>query len=147
VACGRGEPTAEDCAGFCWCKALEKLNSHREANGQWRSDCPVPGCQSERSLEWDAPAKHVRWRTFCKHDREAVRPHLTRLVGPCMPSTGRRHIDQELVDLALADLPPQSLRLGMLERAGLTTAEALAALGIGPTHRRRVIGPLRDSGR
>ena len=147
MACGRGEPTAEDCAIACWCDALEDLGAHREANGQWRADCPVPGCKSERSLEWDAPGKHVRWRTFCKHDREAVRPHLAKLIGPCMPGRGKRRIDPELVAIATAGLPPQSLRLGLLEMAGLTTDEALATLGIGPTHKRRVIDPLRKSGR
>ena len=103
--------------------------------------------QGERALEYDAPGRHVRWQRLCgEHDKEAVRPHLAKLVGPCMPS-GRRAIDADLVALATADLPPQSLRLGLLEMAGMTTAEALAALGIGPTHKRRVIDPLRRFGR
>lgn len=147
MACGLGLPDAEDCAIVHWCEALEAFGAHREPNGQWRADCPVPGCKSERSLEWDAPGKHVRWRTFCTHDREAIRPYLAKLVGPCMPGGGRRQINPEMVALATADLPPQSLRLGLLEMAGMTTAEALAALGVGPTHRRRVIEPLRKSGR
>ena len=59
-----------------------------------------------RSLEYDAPGKHVRWRSFCgKHDREAMRPYLVKLIGACMP------------------------------------------LGIGPTHKRRVIEPLRKLGK
>ena len=63
-----------------------------------------------------------------------------------MPSgrTGRAPVEHdELVALALADLPPQSLRLGLLELAGMPTGEALAKLGVGPTHKRRVIEPLR----
>jgi hypothetical protein len=147
VACGLGEPTAEDCAIAHWCKALEPFGAHRERNGQWRADCPVPGCRAERALEYDAPGKHVRWRSFCgDHDREAIRPHLAKLIGPCMPSgrTGRAPVEHdELVALALADLPPQSLRLGLLELAGMPTGEALAKLGVGPTHKRRVIEPLR----
>lgn len=147
MACGLGEPTAEDCIIVHWCKALEHLDSHREPNGQWRADCPVPGCKAERALEFDAPGKHVRYRSFCgKHDRETMRPHLAKLIGPCMPG-GRRAVNHEMVALATADLPPQSLRLGLLEMAGMTTAEALAELGIGPTHKRRVIEPLRKSGR
>lgn len=149
MACGRGEPTAEDCAIRCWSDALKKLNSHREPNGQWRADCPVPGCKSLRAIEYDAPGKHVRWRTFCgHHDRDAVRDHLAALVGPCMPR-GRPApaIRAELVALALADIPPQSLRLGLLELAGMPTSEALARLGIGPTHKRRAIEPLRKLGK
>lgn len=148
MACGRGEPTAEDCAIRCWCDALAALNSHREANGQWRADCPVPGCKSKRALEWDAPGKHVRWKSFClPHDREAVRPHLAVLIGKCMPR-GRPApaLRAELEALALADLPPQSLRLALLELGGMPTGEALAKLGIGPTHKRRAIEPLRKLG-
>ena len=144
MACGLGLPDAEDCAADHWSPVL---NGRRERNGQWRADCPVPGCSAKRALEYDAPGRHVRWRSFCgDHDKEAVKPHLAKLVGPCMPS-GRRVIDAELVALATADLPPQSLRLGLLEMAGMTTAEALAELGIGPTHKRRVIDPLRRLGR
>jgi hypothetical protein len=149
VACGRGEPTAEDCAIRCWSDALVKLGAHREANGQWRANCPVPDCGAERSLEYDAPGKHVRWRSFCgRHDREAVRPHLAGLIGPCMPrNRPAPAIGAELIALALADLPPQSLRLALMEMAGMPTGEALAKLGVGPTHKRRVIEPLRRLGR
>ena len=144
MACGLGYPDAEDCAADHWSPAV---NGRRERGGQWRADCPVPGCGAKRALEYDTPGKHVRWRTFCgEHDKEAVKPHLAKLVGPCMPS-GRRVIDAELVELATADLPPQSLRLGLLEMAGMTTAEALAELGVGPTHKRRVVDPLRRLGR
>jgi hypothetical protein len=145
VACGLGLPDAEDCAADHWSLALD---GRRERNGQWRAACPVPGCGTLRSLEYDAPGKHVRWRSFCgEHDKEAIRPYLAKLVGPCMPSGKRSPVNRELVALATADLPPQSLRLGLLELAGMTTAEALAELGVGPTHRRRVIDPLRASGR
>ena len=143
MACGRGEPTAEDCAIRCWSDALRKFNSHREPNGQWRANCPVPGCRSLRALEYDAPGKHVRWRSFCgHHDREAMRPYLAGLVGPCMPGgRGGRTIDRsELIALALADMPPMTMRLEMLRLAGLGTAEALDKLGVRPDHRARVIG-------
>jgi hypothetical protein len=60
MACGLGLPDAEDCAIVHWCAVLKPFGAHREASGQWRADCPVPGCKSERSLEWDAPGKHVR---------------------------------------------------------------------------------------
>ena len=38
---------------------------------------------------------------------------------------------------------PQSLRLGLLELAGMTTTQALDKLGIGRTHRARVIAGRR----
>jgi hypothetical protein len=149
VACGLGLPDAEDCAADHWCKPLGVLK--RERNGQWRANCPVPGCKSARSLEFDAPGKHVRWKSFCgDHDQEAVRPYLAKIIGLCMPSgrVGRAAIEHsDLIELALSDLPPQSMRLALLEMAGMSTSEALAKLGIGPTHKRRVIEPLRKLGR
>jgi hypothetical protein len=147
MACGLGLPDAEDCAADHW---SPKLGGRRERNGQWRADCPVPGCAAPRALEYDAPGKHVRWRSFCGlHDKDAVRLHLAALIGPCMPSgrATRPPIDNdELIALTLAGLPPQSLRLGLLEMAGMPTGEALAKLGVGPTHKRRVIDPLRKLG-
>ncbi len=141
MACGLGEPTAEDCAIAHWCEALRPLGAHRERNGQWRSDCPVPGCKSERSLEWDAPGRHVRWRTFCgTHDKEAVRPYLARLVGPCMPG-GRRLASvtrAELEALGLSDLPPLALKVQLLMYSGMSPAEAFDKLGVDRTTRYRV---------
>lgn len=45
----------------------------------------------------------------------------------------------DLLELAMLGMPPQSLRLAMLELAGIPTPAALDMLGIGPTHRGRVI--------
>lgn len=140
MACGLGLPDAEDCAADHWSPAL---NGRRERNGQWRAPCPVPGCKSLRALEYDAPGRHVRWRSFCgKHDKDAVKPYLATLIGPCMPSrrAGRHPIDHgDLITLALAEMPPTSLRLAMLEMAGLGTGEALDKLGVRREHRARVI--------
>jgi hypothetical protein len=142
VACGLGLPDAEDCAADHWSPALD---GRRERNGQWRAPCPVPGCKSLRSLEYDAPGKHVRWRSFCsRHDKVAVRPHLAKLVGPCAPVGVRQTRNNELIALALADVPPQSLRLAMLEMAGLSTREALDMLGVSRTNRYRVVSELRQ---
>lgn len=140
MACGLGLPDAEDCATDHWSRALD---GRREPGGQWRADCPVPGCGASRSLEYDAPGKHVRWRSFCgRHDKDAVRPHLAALVGPCMPNGSRRApIERDdLIALALADLPPMTRRLEMLRLAGIGTAEALDKLGVRPDNRARVIG-------
>ena len=138
MACGLGLH-AEDCAADHWSPAL---NGRRERSGQWRAPCPVPGCTALRSLEYDAPGKHVRWRSFCGlHDKDAVRPYLAKLVGPCLPSGRNRSVSSdELITLALTDMPPMTLRLHMLRLAGLGTAEALDRLGVRPDNRARVIG-------
>lgn len=139
MACGLGLPDAEDCAADHWSPAL---NGRRERNGQWRADCPVPGCGASRSLEYDAPGKHVRWRSFCgSHDKDAIRPHLARLIGSCMPGGSRREPirHEDLIELALADLPPMTKALRMLQLAGMGTAEALDKLGVRREHRSRVI--------
>lgn len=142
MACGRGYPDAIDCAAYHWCKML---NGRREPNGQWRADCPVPGCTVKRALEWDAPGKHVRWRTFCGlHDKDTARPHLARIIGACMPSGTRiapvRHADLEA--LALSDLPPLALKAQLLVYAGMSVSEALAKLGVDRTTCYRIRGLL-----
>jgi hypothetical protein len=146
MACGLGLPDAEDCAADHWSRALD---GRRERNGQWRARCPVPGCRSLRSLEYDAPGKHVRWRSFCgHHDKDAVRPYLAKLVGPCMPGGSRRapirHADLEA--LALSGLPPLALKIQMLIYAGRSVTEALDMLGVDRTTRYRVRGQLSRYG-
>jgi hypothetical protein len=140
MACGLGLPDACDCAADHWSPVL---GGRRERNGQWRAPCPVEGCGSWRALEYDAPGKHVRWKSFCgKHDKDAVKPYLATLIGPCMPSrrAGRHPIGHdELIAVALADMPPTSLRLVLLEMAGLGTSEALDKLGVRRENRARVI--------
>ena len=145
MACGRGEPTAEDCAIHCWSDALRKLNSHREPIGQWRADCPVPGCKSLRALEYDAPGKHVRWRTFCgHHPKEVVRPHLAALIGPCMPGGSRRPLIRhaELEALALSGLPSLAIKTQLLVYSGMGMADALEKLGVDRTTRYKIRGLL-----
>lgn len=139
MACGLGLPDAEDCAADHWSLALD---GRRERNGQWRANCPVPGCDSARSLEYDAPGKHVRWKSFCgDHDKDAVRPYLARLIGPCMPGGRRRETIEhdELIELLLSDVPPMTMKLMGLRMAGLGTAEALDKLGVRRENRPRVI--------
>lgn len=140
MACGLGLPDAEDCAADHWSLALD---GRREPSGQWRAACPFPGCGTLRSLEYDAPGKHVRWKSFCgDHDKDAIRPHLARLIGSCMPGGSRREAisHDEQIELALSGVPPMTMKLMMLRMAGLGTAEALDKLGVRPDHRARVIG-------
>jgi len=145
VACGLGLPDAVDCAADHW---SAKLDGRREPNGQWRADCPVPGCGALRALEYDAPGKHVRWKSFCgTHDKDAIRPHLAKIIGPCMPG-GRPQpaTSAELEALALSGLPPLALKVQLLIYAGMTTAEAFDKLGVDRTTRYRVRTQLSQFG-
>ena len=144
MACGLGL-VAEDCAADHWSPALD---GRRERNGQWRATCPVPGCGACRALEYDAPGKHVRWKSFCgEHDKDAVRPHLARLLGSCMPG-GRPQpaTAAELEALALSGLPPLALKVQMLIYAGRSMTEALDKLGVDRTTRYRVRAQLSQFG-
>lgn len=145
MACGLGLPDAEDCAADHWSPVL---NGRREPNGQWRAQCPVPGCGALRSLEYDAPGKHVRWRSFCgTHDKDAIRPHLARIIGPCMPG-GRPQpaTAAELEALALSGLPPLALKVQLLIYSGMSTTEAFDKLGVDRTTRYRVRTQLSQFG-
>ena len=144
MACGLGLPDAEDCAADHWSRALD---GRREPSGQWRASCPVPGCRSLRSLEYDAPGKHVRWRSFCAHhDKDAVRPYLAKLIAPCMPGGRPPPATAELEALALSGLPPLALKVQRLIYAGMTTTEAFDKLGVDRTTRYRVRGQLSQFG-
>lgn len=128
---------AEDCAAIHW---GPQLSGRRERAG-WRADCPV--CGAERSLEWDVPGKAIRWRSWCaEHDKETLRPALLGRLPDCMP---RRQSDrvtvnhEDLVALALDGMPPASMKLALLEMAGMSTREALDKLGIRRENRARVI--------
>lgn len=145
MACGSGL-IAEDCASDHWSR---EFHGRRERGGQWRADCPVPGCGAERALEYDAPGKHVRWRSFCgRHDNDAVRPYLAKRIGPCMPSKTRREPASaaELEALALSGLPPLALKAQLLIYAGMTTTEALDRLGVDRTTRYRIRRQLSQFG-
>lgn len=135
---------AADCITDHWCPVL----SGRREPASWRAPCPV--CGSARALSVQAKGKYPAWNLFCDCGRPDVRAKLAELLPGCVSARYKpRHaVDRDdLIRLALADIPPQSLRLGMLELAGVATAEALARLGIGPTHKNRVIAPLRRSQR
>jgi hypothetical protein len=130
---------AEDCAAVHWC---ERLGGHRERAG-WRAACPYPGCGAKRALEWGVPGRTIRWRSWChKHDKEALRPVLRARLGDCM---SQRRVDRmpvshdDLIAVALSDMPPMSMRLALLELAGLSTTEALDKLGVRRENRSRVI--------
>ena len=122
MACGLGLPDAVDCAADHWSRPL---GGRRGPSGQWRADCPVDGCRTgRRALEYDA-----------------VRPYLAKLLGPCMRGRPRRKSisHDDLIALALADLPPMTRQLRMLQLAGMGTQDALDKLGVRRENRSRVI--------
>lgn len=126
-------------------------NGHREPAG-WRASCPLCGSGRTISVQLKVVADNkfkVDWWNHCECDRDDVRLKLATMLPGCVSAryAPRHAAAKDIVELALADIPPQSLRLGLLELAGMPTSEALSKLGIGATHRRRVIGPLRKIGR
>jgi hypothetical protein len=141
VACGL---LAEDCIAEHWCPVL---GGHRERAG-WRAPCPV--CGSARRLSVQVKGSRPVWNLHCGCDRADVRAKLAAILPGCVSarySPKRSASPDELVALALADMPPQSLRLGLLEIAGMSTTEALGKLGITRTNRYRVVSALRQNRR
>ena len=132
---------AEECAARHWC---EEFGGERKPNGQWRADCPYPGCGADRALQWDAPGKNVRWKSWCgEHDREMLRPVIAARLNGCL---SRRQSDRpppvehdDLIELALSGWPPMTVKMMMLRLAGLGTQEALDKLGVRRENRPRVI--------
>lgn len=134
---------AADCIAEHWCPVL---GAHREP-ASWRAPCPVcgpgPATQHEPLSFWRA-GKSISWTNHCGCDRDDVRDKLAAMLPNCMAA--RRPVRVKAADviaLALADVPPQSRQLALLELAGLSTSEALAKIGVGPTHKGRVIAPVR----
>jgi hypothetical protein len=138
MSCITGLPAA-DCALAHWCPALD---GRAESDG-WRAPCPAPGCGIHRVLHYRIRGRTVRWSAYCPHhDADALRPVLRKLLGDCLPSrlTGPAPVDHaDLVSLALAPMPPMSLRLALLEIAGMSTGDALDKLGVRRENRSRVI--------
>lgn len=140
MPCGQ---SAEECILDHW---MPILGGRREPAG-YRAPCPM--CGSGRGLSIQIERRRPRWNNHCECDRDDVRAKLTAMLPGCVSAryAPRQAAARDLVELALADIPPQSLRLALLELTGMPTGEALAKLGIGPTHKGRVITPLRKLGR
>jgi len=140
VPCGYGLPTPQDCAVVHWCPPTGAV---REGAG-WRGPCPASQCGTPRALEFSISGKSLRWNTFCAHhDRDALRPVLRALLGDCLPGRvrGPAPISHDALSVLALDmsLPPMTLRLRLLELAGMSTTSALDKLGVRPDNRGRVI--------
>jgi len=135
VRCGL--PTAEDCAVVHWCRVLDGQRERSE----WRADCPL--CGNNRSLKWEVRGKGIWWWSYCyQHGKPALRPVLADHLPGCLPGRprGRQQIDHDdLIALVLTPMPPMTLRLRLLEMAGMGTQAALDKLDVRPDNRARVI--------
>ena len=89
----------------------------------------------------------LRYCHRCEASQEALTAALSAML-PCFWPAGARpsrqrkqpQIEQgDLSALALADVPPMSLRLYLLELDGMSTTEALDKLGVRRENRARVI--------
>lgn len=137
VACSAGHGP-EDCIIEHWCPVL---GGRREPTS-WRAPCPL--CGTKRVIEFDVHGKSIRWNSFCgepEHSKDKLRPTMRGLLGDCLPGkSGPAPIDHhDLIELALDKMPPTSLRLALLELAGMSTPDALDKLGVRREHRSRVI--------
>ena len=88
--------------------------------------------------------RHGGWRNLggrqalCRESAQRLSNFA--LTSPWLkPGVSRAVPDDELIAVALAEMPPTSLRLALLEMAGLGTYEALDKLGVRREHRSRVI--------
>lgn len=136
---------AEDEIITRWCPVLP--GAHREGAG-WRFDCP--GCGKARRLSVQAKPGRQRpdWNLHCGCDRADVRAKLAALGLVSARYSPKHAADaDDLIALALANMPPQSLRLGLLELAGMGTGQALDKLGVTRTNRYRVVSALRQNRR
>lgn len=111
-----------------------------------RADCPV--CGFHRGLSAQVKTKRVEWNLWCQPrcDRDAVRAKLAAALPGCISVrySPRHAVDRDdLIRLADSRMPPQSLRLALLEYAGMSTQAALDRLGVQRANRARVIAGRR----
>jgi hypothetical protein len=149
VTASRGDrlaELAEDQIITRWCAILP--GGKRELAG-WRFPCPCCGKDRRLSVQAKPGRRHPEWNLHCGCDRSDVQAKLA-AAGLAAPLHRRRvpkADPDELAALALADMPPLALRLGLLELAGFGTREALDKLGVTRTNRYRVVSALRQSRR
>lgn len=127
----------ESCAGEHWCEEFDGLPEP----GGYRAPCPIDG--NGRLLRWEPRGQGIWWDSYCPdHPKEVLRPVLRQRLGECMPGRGPRRVPidhDDLAALALAGLPPMTLRLRLLVLTGMRTQEALDKLGVRRDNRARVI--------
>ena len=148
MRCGLGfesKPCIED--HYARVRILELRKSG--TGPHWRGRCPLCGWTGVLEVSAKLSVQVTCWGNP-RCDRALLREWMRERV-PCLVSPSQRisaRIDpDELAELALLKIAPTSLRLALLEMAGIGTEEALDKLGVGRQNRYRVVSELRQSRR
>jgi hypothetical protein len=106
---------------------------------EWRAACPV--CHTAGKLTLTAKGRNLlRHCQKCKASQARLTEALAQLLPACFGGARKPGIDPAaLAELALSGMPPISLKLALLEMAGMSTPEALDKLGVRRENRARVI--------
>ena len=99
-------------------------------------------CRRER--KFSQAIENGRIKSTCHAgtcSQEAIKAELAKLFPGCAGRRPRRPAinADDLAALALAEMPPVSLRLAVLEMTGMSTTAALEKLGVRRENRARVI--------
>lgn len=126
MACGL---YAEDCIIEHW---MPLLGGHREPS-TWRAPCPLCDAEREPLSIW-IRARRIEWRNHCRCERAKVHARLAELLPGCVTVrySPKRAVDRdELIAIALdKSLPPNALRVAVLQALGMPTPEIRAKLGL-----------------
>jgi hypothetical protein len=89
---------------------------------------------------WPASDWRTDWRCHCPCQRAAVQARISELL-PCFSAGGKpkRIKADDAIELALSSANGLSLKLALMELAGMSTPDALDKLGVRREHRARVI--------
>ena len=115
---------AEDCVLSHWC---EKVPDIRREPAGWRAPCP--GCGKPRCLSVQVKGRYPVWNLHCQPrcDRNEVRRKLAEMLPGCVSArySPKHAVNRdELVAIALdKSLPPNALRVAILQELGLSTPE------------------------
>lgn len=110
---------------------------------EWACRCPV--CHGADKLTLTAKGRMLLWYCQrCPDERQedvtaALTAALPVCFGAAQASIRRGVRDADVINVALSAMPPLSMKLALLELAGLGTQEALDKLGVRREHRSRVI--------
>ena len=117
--------------------------------GWTAGQCIADHYERVQVLEVSKSGTGPHWRGRCPTGsiRAWLRGHVACLMGAAGNAHEHCVSPALLTDLALSGMPPTSLRLGLLELAGMDTAEALDKLGVARQNRYRVVSALRQSRR
>ena len=127
------------------CTQSRKIGS-RIIPYEWACTCPA--CSTPGKLTLTAKGRNLlRFCQKCNASQAALTTALAERLPGCfypdglVPSQRRapRIEAGDVIELALADMPPQSKMLAFLELAGLSTPDALDKLGVRRENRPRVI--------